>query len=64
VALRRFGEPAVLRGVCRARLTVREYLDADHVRPACGARLNPGRADHHGRSFTVDRPADLGAGHP
>lgn len=47
----RFGEPAVLCGVCRAELTVAAYLACDHVCPHCGAAFNPGCAAHHGLYF-------------
>jgi uncharacterized CHY-type Zn-finger protein len=47
----RFGEPAVLCGVCRTTLTAREYLDCDDVCPACGAAFNPGCRKHRDRYF-------------
>ncbi|TBN57708.1 hypothetical protein EYE40_10085 [Glaciihabitans arcticus] len=42
----RFGEPAVLCGVCRHELTVDEYLAASAC-PHCSAAFNPGCALHH-----------------
>jgi len=50
----RFDEPAVLCGGCRTALSVREYLDADHSCPACGAAFNPGCTEHHDRYFAID----------
>ena len=43
----RFDEPAVLCGVCRERLTAREYLASDDACPSCGAAFNPGCRAHH-----------------
>jgi uncharacterized CHY-type Zn-finger protein len=48
-----FDRQAVLCGVCGGALTVREYLDADHECPDCGAGFNPGCAAHHDRYFEV-----------
>ena len=42
----RFGEPAVLCGVCRSELTVDEYLAASDC-PRCSAPFNPGCALHY-----------------
>lgn len=47
----RFGEPAVLCGVCTTSLSVTAYLDADHTCPACGAAFNPGCRNHYDRYF-------------
>jgi Uncharacterized conserved protein len=47
----RFDESAVLCGVCGCGLSARTYLDADHTCPACGARFNPGCADHYEHYF-------------
>lgn len=46
-----FDEAGVLCGVCDTALTVREYLDADHTCPRCGASFNPGCAAHYDRYF-------------
>lgn len=43
----RFGEPAVLCGVCRTELTVDTYLSCGFTCPACGTRFNPGCANHY-----------------
>jgi len=43
----RFGEPAVLCGVCRAELTVDNYMNSGFACPACGAAFNPGCANHY-----------------
>ena len=43
----RFGELAVLCGVCRTELTVDTYLSSAFICPACGAGFNPGCADHY-----------------
>ncbi|WP_331280129.1 CHY zinc finger protein [Alicyclobacillus macrosporangiidus] len=42
----RFGEPAVLCGVCGHRMTVSEYLSCASRCPRCGAAFNPG-CKHH-----------------
>jgi uncharacterized CHY-type Zn-finger protein len=34
-------------------LTIEQYLDADHMCPACGAVFNPNCARHHNRYFEV-----------
>lgn len=47
----RFDEPAVLCGVCETALSAREYLEADHECPACGAAFNPGCEAHYDRYF-------------
>ena len=43
----RFDELAVRCGVCRTELSCNEYFACDHVCPRCGARFNPGCANHH-----------------
>jgi len=50
----RFDVPAVLCGVCRAELTVREYLDCDHECPTCEAGFNPGCRRHAELYFAGD----------
>lgn len=45
-------EPAVLCGVCRARLTIAEYLVCDDACPRCGAGFNPGCRLHHDLYFS------------
>lgn len=47
----RFGEAAVLCGVCGTALSARAYLDAGHECPACGAAFNPGCRHHYDRYF-------------
>lgn len=39
-------KPAVLCGACRAVLTWRQYLAAEHTCPGCGAPFNPGCTTH------------------
>lgn len=45
-----FDAPAVLCGVCRATLTIAEYLRTDGC-TACGAAFNPGCSLHHSIYF-------------
>lgn len=52
----RFGEPAVLCGVCGSTLSADEYLDAEFVCPACDASFNPGCAAHYDRYFEGVEP--------
>ena len=47
----RFDEPAVLCGVCGAKLSARAYLDGDDACPDCGAAFNPGCRRHRDRYF-------------
>jgi uncharacterized CHY-type Zn-finger protein len=49
----RFGEPAVLCGVCRATLSVETYLDAGDDCPVCGAPFNPGCRRHRHLYFEL-----------
>lgn len=42
---------AVLCGVCRATLTVREYIEGPSRCPGCGAGFNPGCKGHQGLYF-------------
>lgn len=42
-----FDEKAVLCGVCRTELTIRQYLDSEFACPACDAAFNPGCRDHY-----------------
>lgn len=42
----RFGEPAVLCGVCRTTLTAEVYFDCADTCPACGVSFNPGCRTH------------------
>ncbi|MFD1569354.1 CHY zinc finger protein [Halorubrum laminariae] len=49
----RFDEPAVLCGRCRARLSVRAYLDTDDACPRCGVAFNPGCRAHADRYFDI-----------
>lgn len=43
----RFGEPAVLCGVCSSELSAAEYLGCGDACPRCRAPFNPGCASHH-----------------
>ena len=43
----RFGEQAVLCGVCRTTLSVETYLDAGDECSACGVSFNPACRSHH-----------------
>ena len=43
-------EPAVLCGVCRSTMSIRDYLDADCC-PCCGAEFNPGCRAHRDYYF-------------
>ncbi|MFC7137049.1 CHY zinc finger protein [Halobaculum litoreum] len=54
----RFDEPAVLCGVCGARLAVGTYLEADFACPDCGAAFNPGCARHYDRYFEGVDPVE------
>lgn len=45
--------PGVLCGVCRAELTVAEYLACGYRCPRCGAAFNPGCARHHHLYFAA-----------
>lgn len=42
----RFGERAVLCGVCGGSLTAFDYLEADYQCPSCNADFNPGCQSH------------------
>mgnify|MGYP002338726991 CR=1 FL=1 len=59
----RRGEPAVRCGVCSADLTVARYISRD-VCPDCGARFNPGCADHYHIYFEWIDTADDGTEQP
>ena len=48
-------EPAVLCGVCGARLSIAVYLKGDSSCPRCGAAFNPGCKLHHHLYFETDR---------
>jgi uncharacterized CHY-type Zn-finger protein len=45
---------AVLCGVCRAEMTVREYMDCGNRCPACQAQFNPGCRNHYHLYFEED----------
>ncbi len=49
----RFEEPAVLCGICGFVLSCAEYFDCGFVCPRCGARFNPGCANHHHLYFVT-----------
>jgi uncharacterized CHY-type Zn-finger protein len=49
----RFGESAVLCGVCRTTLTVESYLDSGDACPDCGASFNPGCRSHRHLYFEL-----------
>ena len=53
----RFGERAILCGVCRAELPIAQYLEVERC-PACGAGFNPGCALH--RHLYFETPAVAG----
>lgn len=42
-----FGQRAILCGVCKAELTIRQYLDCNHHCPRCHAPFNPNCANHY-----------------
>ncbi|RYY64053.1 MAG: hypothetical protein EOO12_10725 [Chitinophagaceae bacterium] len=44
---------AVLCGVCRHELTIREYFDSAYACPSCGAAFNPGCRNHNHLYFDV-----------
>lgn len=44
---------AILCGVCRAELTIRQYLACDDLCPACGAAFNPGCRTHRHLYFAT-----------
>jgi len=50
----RFGEKAVLCGVCRSELTVNEYFSCGYVCPYCRANFNPKCAAHAHLYFETD----------
>ena len=49
----RWGEHAVLCGVCQAELTVHEYLGANNQCPRCGTGFNPGCRKHYHLYFAA-----------
>lgn len=42
-----FDTPAILCGVCKSELTIREYLSCQHQCPACKAFFNPNCHKHY-----------------
>src|ERR1700761_1469494 len=44
---RDWDQPAVLCGVCRRELTIREYMECSNTCPGCGALFNPGCRSHY-----------------
>lgn len=48
-----FDETAVLCGVCRAELSVAEYLACNYTCPSCNAAFNPGCANHYHLYFSM-----------
>jgi uncharacterized CHY-type Zn-finger protein len=46
-------QPAILCGVCRTELTIRQYLACDDRCPACGAGFNPGCRTHRHSYFAM-----------
>ena len=49
----RFGEPAVLCGVCSTELTIGAYLASGNACPSCGAAFNPGCSNHYHLYFDI-----------
>jgi uncharacterized CHY-type Zn-finger protein len=45
--LSEFNRQAILCGACRAKLTIREYLQRESRCPTCSAAFNPGCWKHH-----------------
>lgn len=50
----RFGEQAVLCGVCLETLSARAYLESDDSCPKCGASFNPGCREHRHLYFETN----------
>jgi len=48
-----WNEKAILCGVCKHELAIREYLAAGHC-PHCGASFNPGCANHYHLYFQME----------
>ena len=44
---------AILCGVCKMEMTIREYLDSSYTCPACGAPFNPGCRNHNHLYFKM-----------
>ena len=53
----RWGELAVLCGVCSTQMSVRDYLACENRCPTCGASFNPHCRDHYSSYFETDREA-------
>jgi uncharacterized CHY-type Zn-finger protein len=52
--LSEFHQQAILCGACRAKLTIREYLQCESRCPICSATFNPGCRNHHHFYFEED----------
>ena len=48
-----FGQPAILCGVCRAELSIEQYLSCGFACPSCGTAFNPGCANHYHLYFDL-----------
>jgi uncharacterized CHY-type Zn-finger protein len=46
--------PAVLCGLCKAELSVREYMDCGSTCPRCRAAFNPGCRNHYHLYFEME----------
>ena len=42
-----WNQPAVLCGVCRTEMSVREYMHCGNICPVCAAHFNPGCRNHY-----------------
>ncbi|HRW98677.1 MAG TPA: CHY zinc finger protein [Cyclobacteriaceae bacterium] len=50
-----FDKVAILCGVCQSELTINQYLNCDNSCPHCGARFNPGCANHYPLYFDMEK---------
>jgi uncharacterized CHY-type Zn-finger protein len=48
-----FDTKAILCGVCKNEMTIREYLDSRNLCPYCDASFNPGCSNHYHLYFEV-----------
>ena len=46
-------EKAILCGVCKTELTIREYFDSNYACPVCNSSFNPGCVNHNQLYFEV-----------
>jgi uncharacterized CHY-type Zn-finger protein len=47
---------AVLCGVCRVEMSIRQYLDCENECPGCQAQFNPGCRNHYHFYFEMPEP--------